>query len=256
MGIIIGAGPRPAPAFDRATLLETRRLSKSFGSLKAVVDVDLRVADGDAIGIIGPNGAGKSTLFNLIAGNLDADSGLIMLGGTDITMLKPHRRCRAGIGRTYQIPQPFEHMTVFENLLVASTHGQKMPARTASDFCAKILERTKLLRHANTMAGALTLLQRKRLEMARALATAPKLLLLDEVAGGLTERECHELVATIRAIHAEGVTIVWIEHIVHALLAVVDRLIVLNFGRKIAEGQPRAVMSSAEVREIYLGLAA
>jgi branched-chain amino acid transport system ATP-binding protein len=256
MAITIGAGPRPAPAFYRATLLETRRLSKSFGSLKAVDDVDLRVADGDAIGIIGPNGAGKSTLFNLIAGNLDADSGLVMLEGTDITMLKPHRRCRAGIGRTYQIPQPFEHMTVFENLLVAATHGRKIPARAASDFCAKILERTKLLGHANTAAGALTLLQRKRLEMARALATAPKLLLLDEVAGGLTESECHELVATIRTIHAEGVTIVWIEHIVHALLAVVDRLIVLNFGRKIAEGQPHAVMSSAEVREIYLGLAA
>jgi branched-chain amino acid transport system ATP-binding protein len=256
MGIILGAGPRPAPAFYRATLLETRGLSKSFGSLKAVDDVNLRVANGDAIGIIGPNGAGKSTLFNLIAGNLDADSGLIVLEGTDITMLKPHRRCRAGIGRTYQIPQPFEHMTVFENLLVAATHGRKIPARAASDFCAKILERTKLLRDANTAAGALTLLQRKRLEMARALATAPKLLLLDEVAGGLTESECHELVATIRGIHAEGVTIVWIEHIVHALLAVVDRLIVLNFGRKIAEGQPRAVMNSAEVREIYLGLAA
>jgi branched-chain amino acid transport system ATP-binding protein len=256
MGIILGAGPRPAPAFYRATLLETRGLSKSFGSLKAVDDVNLRAANGDAIGIIGPNGAGKSTLFDLIAGNLDADSGLIVLEGTDITMLKPHRRCRAGIGRTYQIPQPFEHMTVFENLLVAATHGRKIPARAASDFCAKILERTKLLRDANTAAGALTLLQRKRLEMARALATAPKLLLLDEVAGGLTESECHELVATIRGIHAEGVTIVWIEHIVHALLAVVDRLIVLNFGRKIAEGQPRAVMNSAEVREIYLGLAA
>src|SRR5215831_16668445 len=226
MGIIIGAGPRAGSAFYRATLLETRRLSKSFGSLKAVDEVDLCVADGDAIGIIGPNGAGKSTLFNLIAGNLDADSGLVMLEGRDITMLKTHRRCQAGIGRTYQIPQPFEHMTVFENLLVAATHGRKMPARAASDFCAKILERTKLLRYANTAAGA------------------------------LTESECHELVATIRSIHDEGVTIVWIEHIVHALLAVVDRLIVLNFGRKIAEGQPRAVMSSAEVREIYLGLAA
>jgi len=256
MGIFIGDGPRPGPAFYRAALLETRGLSKSFGSLKAVDGVDLRIADGDAIGIIGPNGAGKSTLFNLIAGNLDADSGLVILEGRDIMMLKTHRRCRAGIGRSYQIPQPFEHMTVFENLLVAATHGRKMPARAASDFCAGVLESTKLLRHANTAAGALTLLQRKRLEMARALATAPKLLLLDEIAGGLTESECHELVDTIRSIRAEGVTIVWIEHIVHALLAVVDRLIVLNFGRKIAEGQPRAVMSSAEVREIYLGLAA
>src|SRR5262245_8775072 len=256
MGIFIGDGPRPGPVFYRAALLETRGLSKSFGSLKAEEGVDLRVVDGDAIGIIGPNGAGKSTLFNLIAGNLDADSGLVIFEGRDITMLKTHRRCRAGIGRSYQIPQPFEHMTVFENLLVAATHGRKMPARAASDFCARILERTKLLRHANTAAGALTLLQRKRLEMARALATAPKLLLLDEIAGGLTGRGCRELVATIGSIRAEGITIVWIEHIVHALLAVVDRLIVLNFGRKIAEGQPRAVMSSAEVREIYLGLAA
>src|SRR5215467_5379942 len=256
MGIFIGDGPRPGPASYTLSLHDALPISKSFGSLKAVDDVDLCVADGDAIGIIGPNGAGKSTLFNLIAGNLDADSGLVMLEGRDITMLKTHRRCQAGIGRTYQIPQPFEHMTVFENLLVAATHGRKMPVRAASDFCAKILERTKLLRYANTAAGALTLLQRKRLEMARALATAPKLLLLDEIAGGLTESECHELVATIRSIRAEGVTIVWIEHVVHALLAVVDRLIVLNFGRKIAEGQPRAVMSSAEVREIYLGLAA
>src|SRR5215510_1539808 len=256
MGICTGAGPRSGAVFHRATLLETRRLAKSFGSLKAVDGVDLCIAEGDAIGIIGPNGAGKSTLFNLIAGNLAADSGCVMLEGRDITMLKTHRRCRAGIGRSYQIPQPFEHMTVFENLLVAATHGRKMPSRAASDFCAEILERTELLRHANTAAGALTLLQRKRLEMARALATAPKLLLLDEIAGGLTESECHELVATIGSIRAEGITIVWIEHIVHALLAVVDRLIVLNFGRKIAEGQPRAVMSSAEVREIYLGLAA
>jgi branched-chain amino acid transport system ATP-binding protein len=251
MGIFIGAGPRPGPAFHRATLLETRRLSKSFGSLKAVDGVDLRVAEGDAVGIIGPNGAGKSTLFNLIAGSLEADSGAVLLEGRDLTGLRTHRRCRAGIGRSHQIPQPFEHMTVFENMLVAATHGRAMPARAASDFCAGILERTKLLRNANTAAGTLTLLQ-----MARALATAPRLLLLDEIAGGLTESECHDLVATIRGIRAEGVTIVWIEHIVHALLAVVDRLIVLNFGRKIAEGQPRAVMSSAEVREIYLGLAA
>jgi branched-chain amino acid transport system ATP-binding protein len=256
MGIFIGAGPRPGPAFYPATLLETRHLSKSFGSLKAVDGVELQVLEGNAVGIIGPNGAGKSTLFNLIAGNLDADSGRILLEGSDITALKTHQRCRAGIGRSYQIPQPFEHLTVFENMLVAATHGRTMPVRSASDFCAEILERTKLLRHANTVAGTLTLLQRKRLELARALATAPKLLLLDEIAGGLTESECHELVATIRGIRADGVTIVWIEHIVHALLAVVDRLIVLNFGRKIAEGQPRAVMNSAKVREIYLGLPA
>src|SRR5262245_49546031 len=152
MGIFIGAGPRPGPAFYHATLLETRRLSKSFGSLKAVDSVDLRIAEGDAVGIIGPNGAGKSTLFNLIAGNLEADSGVVMLEGRDITALETHQRCRSGIGRSYQVPQPFEHMTVFENLLVAATHGQPMSARAASDFCAGILERTKLLRHANTVA--------------------------------------------------------------------------------------------------------
>jgi len=139
---------------------------------------------------------------------------------------------------------------------VAAVHGRGRSVAGAVDVCADILERTGLMRRANVAAGSLTLLERKRLEMARALATAPKLLLLDEIAGGLTESECHELVATIKGIRASGVTIVWIEHIVHALLAVVDRLIVLNFGRKIAEGEPRAVMASPQVREIYMGLAA
>jgi branched-chain amino acid transport system ATP-binding protein len=256
MGIFIGAGPRPGPAFWRPTLLETRRISKAFGSLKAADGIDLRVAEGDAIGIIGPNGAGKSTLFNLITGDLAADDGSVLLDGCDITGLKPHQRVRAGIGRSYQIPHPFENLSVFENLLVAAVHGRGLPVSGAVDRCAGILAATGLLRRANVAAGSLTLLERKRLELARALATEPKLLLLDEIAGGLTESECHELVATIRRIRAEGTTIVWIEHIVHALLAVVDRLIVLNFGRKIAEGLPRTVMASSEVREIYTGLAA
>ncbi len=237
-------------------LLEIRHLRKSFGSLKAADGIDLAIAKGDAVGIIGPNGAGKSTLFNLITGTLEADAGEIRLDGVDITQTKAHRRCLAGIGRSYQVPQPFETLTVFENLLVAAVHGGGQGVGGAVDFCAGILERTGLLPAANKPAGALTLLERKRLEMARALATAPKLLLLDEIAGGLTESECHELVATIKAIRAGGTTIVWIEHVVHALLAVVDRLIVLNFGRKIAEGEPRAVMASSEVREIYMGLAA
>lgn len=237
-------------------LLETRRLSKSFGSLKAADGIDLGVAAGEAVGIIGPNGAGKSTLFNLIAGNLEADAGQVLLEGRDITRLAAHRRCAAGIGRSYQIPHPFETLSVFENLLVAAVHGRGWSVGGATDVCAGILEQTGLLRRANVAAGSLTLLERKRLEMARALATGPKLLLLDEIAGGLTESECHELVATIRGIRSAGTTIVWIEHIVHALVAVVDRLVVLNFGRKIAEGEPQAVMGSAEVREIYMGLAA
>jgi branched-chain amino acid transport system ATP-binding protein len=237
-------------------LLDIRGLSKSFGSVRAVDGVDLAVARGEAVGIIGPNGAGKTTLFNLITGNLDADGGNILLGGADITRVKAHERCIAGIGRAHQIPRPFEALTVFENLLVAATHGAGRQAVEAADFCADILERTGLLANANRLAGSLTLLERKQLEMARALATDPELLLLDEIAGGLTESECHELVATIRSIHASGTTIVWIEHIVHALLAVIDRLVLLNFGRKIIEGDPHAVMGSSEVREIYTGIAA
>ena len=237
-------------------LLDIKGLSKSFGSLRAVDSIDLSVARGDAVGIIGPNGAGKTTLFNLITGNLEADGGAIHLNGADITHTVAHQRCIAGIGRSHQIPRPFEALTVFENLLVAATHGARQPVPAAVDFCAGILERTGLIADANRPAGSLTLLERKQLEMARALATAPELLLLDEIAGGLTESECHELVATIQGIGASGTTIVWIEHIVHALLAVVDRLVLLNFGRKIVEGAPRTVMSSAEVREIYTGIAA
>ena len=236
-------------------LLEIRRLRKSFGSLKVADDIDLDVARGDALGIIGPNGAGKTTLFNLVAGTLGADSGTIRLNGVDITRAKAHQRCIAGIGRSYQVPRPFESITVFENLLVAAVHGAGRQVSEAVDFCADILARTGLISHANRPAGSLMLLERKRLEMARALATAPELLLLDEIAGGLTERECQELIVTIKDIRAAGTTIVWIEHIVHALLAVVDRLVVLNFGRKIAEGEPREVMGSREVGEIYMGLA-
>jgi branched-chain amino acid transport system ATP-binding protein len=237
-------------------LLEIKGLSRSFGSLKAADAIDLDVARGEAVGIIGPNGAGKTTLFNLIAGNLGADAGVIRLNGTDITRQPAHRRCVAGIGRSYQVPHPFENLTVFENLLVAAVHGHKAQGRDSVDRCAAILEDTGLMARADTPAGTLTLLERKRLEMARALATGPELLLLDEIAGGLTEGECRELVATIKGIRARGTTIVWIEHIVHALLAVVDRLVVLNFGRKIAEGHPATVMASPEVREIYTGITA
>ncbi len=237
-------------------MLKITGLRKTFGSLVATEDIDLTVAPGEALGIIGPNGAGKTTLFNLIAGGLTPDAGEIRLNGRDITFARPHQRCIAGIGRAYQIPRPFEGLTVFENLLVAAVHGGRSTERDAAGPCAEILERLHLIARANTLAGALTLLERKRLEMARALATNPHLLLLDEIAGGLTEGECLELVETIRAVHATGMTIIWIEHIVHALLAVVGRLSVLNFGRKVAEGHPQQVMASAEVRQFYTGLLA
>ena len=237
-------------------LLEIAGLRKSFGSIVVADDVNLSIAAGEAVGIIGPNGAGKTTLFNLIAGGLAADGGAIQFEGHDVTRLPPQARCRAGIGRTHQIPQPFEKLTVFENLLVGAVHGRDKTEREVAQSCGEILATLDLLKHANTLAGALTLLQRKRLEMARALATNPRLLLLDEIAGGLIEAECSELVDTIREIRRSGVAILWIEHVVHALLAVVDRLVVLNFGRKIAEGDPQAVMRSPEVRQIYIGIEA
>jgi branched-chain amino acid transport system ATP-binding protein len=235
-------------------LLSVEGVSKSFGSLKAVRNVSLAVAEGAALGILGPNGAGKSTLFNLITGTLAVDSGRILIGGRDFTGASPQARCRAGIGRSFQIPQPFENLTVFENLLVAATAARQRSEREATERCAEILERSGLIALSDRRAGSLTLLQRKQLEMARALATDPRVLLLDEIAGGLTEAECTALVSAIKQIRAEGVTIVWIEHIVHALIAVVDRLVVLDFGEAIAEGEPKSIVDSPKVREIYMGI--
>jgi branched-chain amino acid transport system ATP-binding protein len=160
------------------------------------------------------------------------------------------------LARTRQIPQPFEKLTVFENLLVGAVHSRRRTEREAAQSCGEILDRLGLLPRANTLAGSLTLLERKRFEMARALATEPRLLLLDEIAGGLTEGECLELVDNIRDIQRSGVAILWIEHVVYALLAVIDRLVVLNFGRKVAEGVPKDVMQRPEVRQIYIGIEA
>jgi branched-chain amino acid transport system ATP-binding protein len=234
-------------------LLALQDLRKAYGSQVVTDGVSLSVSRGEALGVIGPNGAGKTTLFGLITGAVRPDAGSIRLDGRDITALPAAQRCLAGICRSHQIPHPFEKLTVFENLLVAACFGRRMREAEAADWCAEVLELTGLLAKANRPSGSLTLLDRKRLELARALATRPRLLLLDEIAGGLTEGECQALVATVAAIHQGGTTIIWIEHIVHALLTVVGRLTVLNFGRKIAEGEARGVMDLAEVREIYLG---
>jgi branched-chain amino acid transport system ATP-binding protein len=239
-----------------AALLRLENVSKSFGSVTAASDFSLELEAGEALGIIGPNGAGKSTMFNLITGGLKPDSGRVFFDGADITDRPAHERCVAGIGRSYQIPHPFAKMTVFENLLVGAAFGARRRESDCYDGCVAILERTGLLAKANTRAGSLTLLERKRLELARALATDPRVLLLDEIAGGLTEHECAALVETIRAIHAGGTSIVWIEHIVHALLAVVSRLIVVNFGSKLDDGDPRRVMDNPAVQEVYMGISA
>ena len=235
-------------------ILRLENVSKSFGALKVAEAVTVAVPRGEALGIIGPNGAGKSTLFNLIPGNLLANGGRIEFRDRDITRASAMERVRMGIGRSFQIPQPFEGLTVFENLLTAAAFGRGGREADMVDDCVRILEQTELLKKANMVAGALSLLDRKRLELARAMATGPELLLLDEIAGGLTEAECKALVATIKSIHAEGTTIIWIEHVLHALTAVVERLLVLNFGRVIGIGVPEEIMASKEVREIYLGL--
>ena len=237
-------------------LLALHGLSKSFGALKAADTISLEVQPGETLGILGPNGAGKTTLFNLVCGDVRVDAGRIEYDGRDVTKLPPHQRCRAGIGRSYQVPQPFGHMTVFENLVTAACFGGGQAEHEAWETAQQVLRQTGLLPQANQPAGGLTLLNRKRLELARALATRPQLLLLDEIAGGLTEPEARQLVAELRRIKAQGVTMIWIEHVVHALLSLADRLFVINFGQKLAEGEPRAVMGDAEVRRVYMGVEA
>ena len=235
-------------------LLALHGVHKSYGALKVTDAVSLAVEAGETLGILGPNGAGKTTLFNLISGDVRCDGGRIEFDGKDIGALKPHQRCRAGIGRSYQVPQPFGHMTVFENLVTAACFGAGESEREAWATAEGVLGQTGLLAYANTLAGRLTLLDRKRLELARALATRPTLLLLDEIAGGLTEHEASELIDELRRIKAEGMTMIWIEHVVHALIALADRLFVINFGQQLAEGEPRAVMADPEVRRVYMGL--
>ncbi len=235
-------------------LLQLTNVSRFYGALKAVDDVSVAVADGEALAVIGPNGAGKTTLFNLITGDAAPTRGRIEFMGLDMTAMRPHARSRLGIGRSYQIPHPFTNMSVFENLLVGAIFGGHAGERESYRRCSDVLKVTGLYDKANVPAHTLTLLQRKRLELARALAIQPKLLLLDEIAGGLTQYECGELVKTIKEIHARGTTIVWIEHIVHALISVASRLIVMNFGQIIAQGDPRTVMADGRVREVYMGI--
>ena len=238
-----------------STLLQLAGLCKSFGALRVIDNLALDIAEGEVVGILGPNGAGKSTMFGLIAGELRPSAGSIRFLDRDITALPAHARCRLGIGRSYQIPRPFGHMTVFENLLVGAAFGARRGETASYALCVDILDRTGLAGKANSAARTLTLLERKRLELARALATAPRILLLDEIAGGLTESECGELIQTIKAVHAAGTTIVWIEHVVHALLAVVERLVVIDFGRKLADGEPEAVLRNPAVQAVYMGMA-
>jgi branched-chain amino acid transport system ATP-binding protein len=234
-------------------MLRATGVDKSFGALKVLHGVDFQVMPGEAVGIVGPNGAGKTTLFGALAGSFPITAGQIRLQGRDLTGTSAAERCRMGLARTHQVPRPFLGMTVFENVYVAAMSGAGLPTGKAAARGADILDRTGLRAHANRPAAALGLLDRKRLEVARALATGPDVILLDEIGGGLTEAELGELVDLIKALQAGGMTVVWIEHILHALLRVVTRLVCMAEGRVLAEGDPREVMAHPDVQRAYLG---
>jgi len=240
----------------KGELLRLDAVDKAFGRVRVADKLAFTITEGEVVGILGPNGAGKSSIFNLVTGHLKPDCGRIFYRGADITLLSPSARCRRGIGRSFQVPHPFAGMTVFENVLVGAMFGADLRAAEATRLSLAILEQTGLAAKANRIAGGLTLLDRKRLEMARAMSTRPQLLLLDEIAGGLTDDETHALNETITALHRSGVAVVWIEHVVRALLRVVERLVVVNAGVILADGAPDAVMQSRAVQEIYLGVEA
>jgi branched-chain amino acid transport system ATP-binding protein len=234
-------------------LLELASVTKRFGSIVVADSLSLILRGGDAVGIVGPNGAGKTSLFALISGDLSPNSGEVRFEGRPVTRLDPAARCRLGIARTYQVPRSFEHMTVFENVLVAAHRGAGLRGGEATDLAASVLEETHLHEEANWPASRLSLLQRKRLELARALGTGPRLLLLDEVAAGLTEPEVAGLVQVVEGIRARGIGVIWVEHVVRALVGLVDRLICLAGGRFIGDGEPLAVLATPAVKEVFLG---
>jgi branched-chain amino acid transport system ATP-binding protein len=234
-------------------ILSTSGIHKRFNALVVLEAIDFSLAANEAVGIVGPNGAGKTTLLSVLAGAQTPTAGTIHFRGVDVTGLSASERCRLGVVRTHQIPQPFNGMTVFENVFVAATNGGQTRGDEANQRSIDALSRCGMLRLANRRAETLGLLDRKRLELARALGARPAVLLLDEIGGGLTDGEAGELVETIRQLRESGVAIVWIEHIVHVLLQVAERLICMDAGRIIADGDPRAVMADEAVISAYLG---
>jgi branched-chain amino acid transport system ATP-binding protein len=234
-------------------LLELDHVTKRFGRVVIAEDLSFSVGAGETVGIVGPNGAGKTSLFGLISGDLAPGAGVVRFAGQPVTRLDAARRCRLGVGRTYQVPRPFGDMTVFENVLVAAQQGAGLRRRASYPAAVDALHRTGMPGQANVPAARLGLLGRKRLELARALATRPRLLLLDEVAGGLTDPEVAQLVEIVRAVNAEGTAVIWIEHVVRALTSVVGRLMCLAGGTFVGDGAPAAVLATPAVREVFLG---
>jgi branched-chain amino acid transport system ATP-binding protein len=241
------AGPGDPPA------LAVHGIGKRFGALTVLDDVSFEIPAGSAVGIVGPNGAGKTTLLDIVAGAQRRDRGQVLLAGADVTGVAPARRARLGLARTFQVPRPMGDLTVFETAVLAALRGAGLATRPAYAVAAEALELTGLRRYGNRPSASLRLLDRKRLELARALATRPRVLLLDEIAGGLTDTETTELVATVRQLRAAGTTIVWVEHVIRALVQVATRLICLADGRVLADGVPAEVLDSGPVRAAYFG---
>ena len=234
-------------------LLNVTNLTKSFGEVTAVNDLSFSMTEGEILGMMGPNGAGKTSVFNLLSGVFLPDKGKVEFRGQDITRFSASKRCKYGIGRTYQIPQPFNKLTVYENLLVSAVHGGRISEVRARDRIKEILAMVGLFEQRNQLSGGLPLLDRKALELGRAMATDPKLILLDEVAGGLTEAETEKVLGIVREINDRGVSIIWIEHILMTMAKGVDRLLVITQGSYLTSGAPEEVMNSDLVMESYLG---
>ena len=235
--------------------ISVKDLSKSFGGLKAVHNLSFDVNEGEIVGLIGPNGSGKTTTMNLMTGFLKPDNGTVMFDGTDITGFKRCKVCRQGVARTFQLVKPFLEFTALQNVMVGRAYGQNPTKnlRKAEQESREYLERVGLGKKGDVLTKDLTLMQRKRLELARALAANPKLLLLDELMAGLNHAEAEEAMQTVRAIRDSGMTILIVEHIVKAIVGLSDRIVVLNMGEKIAEGTPQDVIHNPEVIDVYLG---
>jgi branched-chain amino acid transport system ATP-binding protein len=233
--------------------LQIEEVRQQFGALTVLNGITVAVPPGQALGVVGPNGAGKTTLLDIVAGGRRPTGGRVRLAGQDVTTASAAHRTRLGLGRTYQVPRPFASMTVFENALVAAARGAGLRRQAAYQAAYGALARAGLAAKADVAAHRLTLLERKRLELARALATQPSVLLLDEIAGGLSEPETDALTGTIREVHAAGTTIVWVEHIMRALTQVVERVVCLADGRLLFDGTPHDMLRDEQVQRAYLG---